>query len=87
MIDEHAAAVYRMHVGRPVSGTVVYPSIGSTIAYLKEPANDLVPGYVLMGNPSPAREPGFLGAKYGYVYLTETSSGPKGLVRPGRVDD
>jgi hypothetical protein len=87
VIDEHAAAVYRMHVGRPVSGTVVYPSIGSTIAYLKPPANELVPNYVLMGNPSPAREPGFLGAKYGYVYLTETTSGPKGLVRPKRVND
>ncbi|MBL4885288.1 MAG: DUF1501 domain-containing protein, partial [Planctomycetaceae bacterium] len=26
-IDEHAAASYRMHVGRPTSGTIVYPSI------------------------------------------------------------
>ena len=27
LIDEHSAAVTRMHTGRPVSGTVVYPSI------------------------------------------------------------
>ena len=85
VIDEHAAAVYRMHTGRPTSETVVYPSIGSTIACLKPPESDLVPAYVLMGNPSLAREPGFLGAKYGYVYLTETQSGPRGLVRPQRV--
>jgi hypothetical protein len=87
VVDEHAAAVYRMHTGRATSETVVYPSIGSVISYLKEPASDLVPAYVLMGNPSPAREPGFLGAKYGYVYLTETASGPRGLVRPQRVSE
>jgi hypothetical protein len=87
VIDEHAAAAYRMHTGRPTSGTIVYPSIGSLVAYLKEPLSELMPSYVLMGNPSPAREPGFLGAKYGYIYLTETSSGPKGLVRPARVSE
>ena len=32
-INEHAAAVNRMHTGRPTSGTVVYPSIGSIIAH------------------------------------------------------
>jgi hypothetical protein len=87
VVDEHAAATYRMHTGRPTSGTVVIPCLGSVVAYLKEPASDLVPPYVLMGNPSPAREPGFLGAEYGYVYLTETTSGPTGLVRPERISD
>lgn len=85
VIDEHAAATYRMHTGRPTSGTIVYPSIGSLISATTKPLSDLAPGYVLMGNPSPAREPGFLGAEHGYVYLTETASGPKGLVRPERV--
>src|SRR5687768_15044851 len=33
VIDEHAAAVNRMHTGRPVSGTVVYPSLGSVVAF------------------------------------------------------
>ncbi|MFN9641851.1 MAG: DUF1501 domain-containing protein, partial [Pirellula sp.] len=33
VIDEHAAATNRMHTGRPVSGTVVYPSLGSVIAH------------------------------------------------------
>ncbi len=87
VIDEHAAAVYRMHTGRPTSGTIVYPSLGSVISHLSEPGSDLVPPYVLMGNPSPAREPGFLGARHGYVYLTETTTGPPGLVRPTRVTD
>ena len=42
VIDEHAAATNRMHTGRPVSGTVKYPSLGSVIAH--EPALlDLVP--------------------------------------------
>lgn len=84
-IDEHAAASYRLHIGRPTSGTVVYPSIGSVISYLKEPINPSVPSYVLMGHPTPGRSPGFLGPKYGFVYLTDTESGPKGLVRPARV--
>ena len=85
VIDEHAAAAYRMHTGRPTSGTIVYPSLGSLISVLSTPLNDLVPSYVLMGNPSPAREPGFLGAEHGYVYLTETKTGPRGLTRPDRV--
>lgn len=85
VVDEHAAAAYRMHTGRPTSGTIVYPSLGSIISCLKEPASDFVPAYVLMGNPSPAREPGFLGARHGYVYLTGTGDGPEGLTRPARV--
>ena len=87
VVDEHAAASYRMHTGRPTSGTIVYPSLGSLVSALKEPASELVPSYVLMGNPSPAREPGFLGAQHGYVYLTGTAEGPKGLSRPQRVTD
>ncbi|MEZ6067629.1 MAG: DUF1501 domain-containing protein [Planctomycetaceae bacterium] len=87
VIDEHAAAAYRMHTGRPTSGTIVYPSLGSLISATKPSLNELMPKYVLMGNPSPAREPGFLGAEHGYIYLTETTSGPKGLIRPDRVSD
>ncbi len=87
VIDEHAAAAYRMHTGRATSGTLVYPCLGSLISYMAEPLNDFVPSYVLMGNPSPAREPGFLGAEHGYIYLTETKTGPKGLTRPERVTD
>ncbi|MCA8987655.1 MAG: DUF1501 domain-containing protein [Planctomycetaceae bacterium] len=86
-IDEHAAASYRMHIGRPTSGTVVYPSLGSVITHEKPSLNDKVPAYVLMGYPSPGRQPGFLGPEYGFVYLTDTGSGPKGLSRPPRITE
>jgi hypothetical protein len=42
---------------------------------------------VLIGYPNVTRGPGFLGAKYGYVYLTDTSSGPAGFTRGSDVDD
>jgi hypothetical protein len=82
VIDEHAAATNRMHTGRPVSGTVVYPSLGSVIAHERGAASDIAPPYVLIGYPNVSRGPGFLGAKAGYLYLTETSQGPAGLSRP-----
>lgn len=85
VIDEHAAAVNRMHTGRPPSETVVYPSIGSVIAKERGPAGDGVPSYVLIGYPSPTRGPGFLGSQYGYLYLTDTASGPSGLQRSSEI--
>jgi hypothetical protein len=85
VIDEHAAATNRMHTGRPTSGTVVYPSIGSIVANQRGPANPQAPAYVLIGYPNVTRGPGFLGAKAGYVYLTDTNSGPAGFTRPGDI--
>ncbi len=82
VIDEHAAATNRMHTGRPISGTVTYPSIGSIIAHERGAMVDGVPPYVLIGYPNVTRGPGFLGAKHGYLYLTDTSRGPAGLSRP-----
>ena len=85
VIDEHAAAVNRMHTGRPTSGTIVYPSIGSIVAHQRGAAGEGVPAYVLIGYPNVTRGPGFLGAKHGYVYLTDTESGPAGLSRPPEI--
>ena len=85
VIDEHAAATNRMHTGRPPSGTTIYPSIGSVVAHQRGTAGDGVPPYVVMGYPSPSRGPGFLGAASGYLYLTDTKSGPAGLQRPGTI--
>lgn len=85
VIDEHAAATNRMHTGRPTNGTVVYPSIGSIVANQRGPANPQAPAYVLIGYPNVTRGPGFLGAKAGYVYLTDTNSGPAGFTRPGDI--
>jgi hypothetical protein len=85
VIDEHAAATNRMHTGRAPSGSVVYPSIGSIVAHERKAAADGVPAYVVMGYPSATRGPGFLGPKDGYVYLTDTASGPAGLTRPPEI--
>jgi hypothetical protein len=82
VIDEHAAAVNRMHTGRPTSGTVVYPSVGSVVAHQRGPVNENAPSYVIMGYPNLTRGSGFLGAKYGYLYLLDSESGPAGLVTP-----
>jgi hypothetical protein len=67
------------------SETVVYPSIGSVVAHQRGPAGENVPSYVLIGYPSPTRGSGFLGAKYNYVYLTDTSAGPAGLSRAPEI--
>jgi hypothetical protein len=84
-IDEHAAAVYWVHVGRPVNGTVQYPSIGSAVAYQLGAVSEHAPAYSLIGYPNVARSPGFLGPKYGFLHLTDLESGPRGLARPDYV--
>jgi hypothetical protein len=87
VIDEHAAATNRMHTGRPVSGSVVYPSMGSIIVSERGPLAEGVPPYVVIGYPSATRGPGFLGPKAGYVYLTDTETGPAGLTRMPEITD
>ncbi len=79
VIDEHAAATNRMHTGRPISGTVAYPSLGSMVVHERAAAADGAPPYVLIGYPNVTRGPGFLGAQHSYLYLTDTSNGPAGL--------
>ncbi len=87
VVDEHAAATNRVHTGRPPADSTVYPSIGSIVAHQLGARGDGVPAYVVAGYPSAARGPGFLGAKYGYVYLTDTELGPSGLRRPTGLSD
>lgn len=86
IVSEHAAAANLVHTGRTPSGTLQYPSIGSVVSHQLGPKTEEVPNYVVMGYPNITRDPGFLGAKYGYVYLTQTEIGPNGLVRPPDVD-
>jgi hypothetical protein len=85
VIDEHAAATLRVHTGRPTTGTVSYPSLGSIIAHERGAAEPGVPAYVLIGYPNVSRGPGFLGPPAGYVYLTDTTAGPAGLTRPADI--
>lgn len=87
VIDEHAAATNRMHTGRAITGTVLYPSIGSIIANQRGAADEGAPPYVLIGYPNVTRGPGFLGAGSGYLYLTDTSQGPAGLSRPTEITE
>ena len=83
---EHAAAANLVHTGRMPSGTIQYPSIGSIVSHQLGPKDEAVPSYVVMGYPNITRDPGFLGAKYGYVYLTQIETGPNGFLRPPDVD-
>ena len=48
---------------------------------------DGVPAYVVIGYPNVTRGPGFLGAKHGYIYLTDTEAGPSGLTRPPEISE
>ncbi|MBK5294386.1 MAG: DUF1501 domain-containing protein [Acidobacteriia bacterium] len=83
---EHAAAANLVHTGRLPSGTIQYPSAGSIVSHELGAKSDDVPAYIVMGYPNITRDPGFLGAKHGYVYLTQVDIGPNGLVRPPDVD-
>ncbi len=85
LIDEHAFGTNFVHTGRLISGSITYPSIGSIIGHTLGAANPDVPAYMLVGYPNVSRGPGFLGAKAGYVYLTDTESGPAGFTRPEDV--
>lgn len=87
VIDEHAFATNLVHTGRMISGNVTYPSVGSIIAHERGAAGQHVPAYILIGYPNVSRGPGFLGAKAGYVYLTDTETGPAGFTRPDFVDN
>ncbi len=86
LIDEHAFATNFVHTGRLISGSTTYPSIGSIVAHERGAADPSVPAYMLIGYPNVSRGPGFLGAKAGYVYLTDTESGPAGFSRPEGID-
>lgn len=84
--NEHGAATNLMHTGRRPSETILYPSIGSIVSHQLGVKSDAVPPYVVMGYPNIARDPGFLGPKHGYIYLTQIETGPNGLIRPPDVD-
>jgi hypothetical protein len=85
MPDEHARPTNLFKTGRPTSDTIVYPSIGSIVSHERGPAAEGVPPYVVIGYPNVTRGPGFLGARYGYLYLTDTEAGPTGLHPPSDV--
>ena len=83
---EHALATNFVHTGRPVSGSTVYPSLGSVIVHERGAVTDRVPAYLMIGYPSVSRGPGFLGAKHGYIHLVDTETGPAGFTPPEGID-
>jgi hypothetical protein len=87
VVDEHAFATNLVHTGRMISGSTVYPSIGSIVAHQRGAADPTVPAYMLIGYPNVSRGPGFLGAKAGFVYLVDTKTGPAGFTRPDDVPE
>ena len=87
IVSQHGAASNLMHTGRKPSGTIQYPSMGSIVSHELGSKADDVPAYVIMGYPNIMRDPGFLGAKHGYVYLTQTATGPGGLTRAPDVNE
>jgi hypothetical protein len=86
-IGEHGLATNFLHTGRPVSGSTLYPSFGSIIAHERGAVHEKVPAYLLIGYPNVSRGPGFLGPRAGYIYLTDTESGPAGFSPVEPVDD
>ncbi|MEI8017476.1 MAG: DUF1501 domain-containing protein [Schlesneria sp.] len=86
VVDEHAFATNLVHTGRTISGSTVYPSIGSIVAHQRGAVDPSVPPYMLIGIPNVSRGPGFLGAKSGFIYLTDTRTGPAGFTRSADVD-
>jgi hypothetical protein len=84
-IGEHGLATNLVHTGRPVSGSTIYPSLGSIIAHERGAVHEKVPAYLLIGYPNVSRGPGFLGPRHGYIYLTDTESGPAGFSPVDRV--
>jgi hypothetical protein len=70
-----------------ISGSTIYPSIGSIVAHQRGAADPAVPAYMLVGYPNVSRGPGFLGAKAGFVYLVDTKTGPAGFTRPADVTE
>ena len=85
IIDEHSAATNFVHTGRKPTGTITYPSIGSIVSNQRGRAEENIPAYVVVGYPSIMRGSGFLGARDGFVYLTDTEKGPSGLTRPSYI--
>lgn len=84
-IGEHGLATNFVHTGRPVSGSTIYPSLGSIIAHERGAVHARVPAYILIGYPNVSRGPGFLGPRHGHIYLTDTESGPAGFSPVDRI--
>jgi hypothetical protein len=74
----HPRAKYNLHTGyREGQGGLVYPSIGAIVACETGKPDASIPGFVSIGNRSYG--PGFLGAKYQPLLVTDAARGLEDL--------
>ena len=83
-VDRRACRRDEPHAHRPADQRHDRLSVDRLDRRARAAASDGVPAYVVIGYPNVTRGPGFLGAKSGYVYLTETEAGPSGLTSAAR---
>ncbi len=70
----------------PLVARLCIPRLAPSLLIKKAPRRRC-PSLYRDGYPNVTRGPGFLGAKHGYIYLTETEVGPAGLKRPDFINE
>jgi uncharacterized protein (DUF1501 family) len=88
---DHGRATFQMHTGRPPSGAVQYPSLGSLVAKELERDDAALPGFVSIApfrifSPA-AHSPGFLGPQYAPLVVGENANVFGQQPNPNGVDD
>lgn len=88
---DHGGAARMMHLGRRDEPSVKYPDLGAIIARELGKADSQVPDYVSFytateGRGNAISQSGFLGARYGAMFLTEGNS-PPNLRRLEEISD
>lgn len=78
---DHGGAARMMHLGRRDEPSVKYPDLGAMVARELGKADSQVPDYVSFytateGRGNAISQSGFLGARYGAMFLTEGNSPP-----------
>ena len=75
---DHGRATYQMHTGRPPTGPIQYPSLGSLVAKELERDDAELPGFVSIAPfrlfNSAAYGPGFLGPQYAPLVVGENAN-------------
>jgi hypothetical protein len=88
---DHGGAARMMHLGRRDEPSIKYPDLGAVVARELGKADSQVPDYVSFytateGRGNAISQSGFLGARYGAMFLTEGNS-PPNLKRLEEITD
>ena len=88
---DHGRATYQMHTGRPPSGAIQYPTLGSLVAKELERDDAQLPGFVSIAPfrlfNSAAYGPGFLGPQYAPLVVGENANAFGPQPNPKGIDD